>query len=130
VVYIGFQYAAVDNATYGEIGFYAALAAATQSAPLSFKSGSQLVFDNDDEYFTPHTASGLGSSGFPAYFDNTSGATPSGSTINSGKTWSTGNLNSGQSSAAFTLGPPGTYYFGCTYHYTQQNMRDVIVSTQ
>ncbi len=129
-MYVGFQYAAVTNATYGELGYYAALADATEAAPLSFKSGSKVVFDNDDAYSSPHTASGLGTSGFPSFFDNTSGATASGTAIDGGTTWSTGNLNAGQTSSVFTLGPPGTYYFGCAYHYARQGMEDVIVSTK
>jgi plastocyanin len=76
----------------------------------------------------PHTASGLGSSGFPAGFDNTSGATASGTTIDGGLTWSTGTLTAGQTSSAFTVGPAGDYYFGCFYHYNSDNMEDVIVS--
>jgi plastocyanin len=93
-----------------------------------------VVFLNDSNPQSPHTASGLGSS-FPAQFDNKSGFTQSGSTIDGSLTWSTGTLNPGQMSQNFTVGPPGVYYFGCNYHYigipspSNGSMGDVIVST-
>jgi plastocyanin len=49
--------------------------------------------------------------------------------INGGLTWASGSLNPGQKSKPFTVGPKGTYYFGCYYHYhVTPSMRDVIVS--
>ncbi len=124
---MAFQYGQATT-TYGVISSYGISANGSVAQTVSVKTGSQIVFDNND-IFTDHTASGLGVSGFPANFDNSSGATPSGNTINSGTTWSTGNLNAGSESAAFTVGPPAVYYFGCAYHYTNP-MRDVIISTK
>jgi len=96
--------------------------------------GTKVVFVNDDTSGIPHTASGFGSSGFPAAFNNSSGFTQHGTTIDASTTWSTGTLNSGQMSQVFTVGAPGTYYFGCNFHYTttptasNNSMGDVLVS--
>jgi hypothetical protein len=98
------------------------------------KSGSQVVFQHDDND-PPHTASGLGSSGFPATFNNSSGTTRNGTTIDGSTTWSTGTLSGAAMSQVFTIGPPGVYYFGRAYHYagvpssTNQSMGDVLVAS-
>jgi len=97
------------------------------AAVIKVAAGSQVVFLNDDTG-SPHTGSGLGTGPFPASFDNTSGTTASGSTIDGSLTWSTGTLVQGAMSNVFTVGPPGAYYFGCAYHYNADHMRDVLVS--
>ena len=125
VVHVGFTHTATTDPTYGPIAFYAPNGGS--AAIITVKAGSQLVFTNDGGG-PPHTASGLGSSGFPGHFDNTNGAVAFGSTVDGGTTWSSGNLNSGQTSSVFTVGPAGSYYFGCAYHYDTNGMRDVIVS--
>jgi len=93
------------------------------------KVGAEVVFVNDDPSGSPHTASGLGVSGFPATFANTSATTRSGTAIDSGLTWSTGTLSAGQQSQTFTIPAAGTYYFGCAFHYASNTMRDVLVAS-
>jgi len=128
VIRVGFGHPAVTDATYGMVQFYSTGSTATSASNvIDIAHGSQVVFLNDGSG-VPHTASGLGSSGFPGSFDNTGGATQTGTTIDGGTTWSTGSLNPGSTSAAFTIGPAGVYYFGCFYHYNSDAMRDVIVS--
>jgi plastocyanin len=133
VVHIGFELAEHTDPTYGPVYFYSPTLDKLANV-VTVKAGSALVFLNDGTPATQHTGSGLGTSGFPASFDNSSGFTQSGSTIDSSLTWSTGTLNPGQMSQVFTVGPPGAYYFGCAYHYfttptkTNGSMGDVIVS--
>ena len=124
VVYLNFSFARA-NSTYGTLAFYAPIASATAAEPITAVAGSHLLFINSDT--SPHTASGLGSAGFPASFTNANGPAASGSTVDA-SAWSTGTLSPGGTSTPFTLGPPGTYYFGCYYHYSLP-MQDVIVST-
>jgi plastocyanin len=124
-LYVGFGHKALAKSKFGPVAYYAPTAGA--SAVIYVKSGSKVSFYNDDS--TRHTASGLGNGGFPASFDNTSGVNPFGKVINSALTWSTGSLNPHQTSAIFTVGAKGTYYFGCYFHYrVDPSMRDVIVS--
>ena len=124
VVHVGFNHTQTTDPTFGAVAFYSPNSGS--AAVVRVAANSQVVFLNDGSG-APHTASGLGSGGFPSSFDNSSGATASGTTINSGTTWSTGTLNPGQQSSAFSV-PAGTYYFGCFYHYDSSQMRDVIVS--
>jgi plastocyanin len=128
IVQIGFGHSTTTDARFGMVSFYTgALGSSAPAAVVSVVSGSKIVFQKDSSGI-PHTASGLGSSGFPANFDNTGGTSATGSTIDGNTTWSTGTLQDGQLSTAFTVGPPGDYYFGCFFHYGPDNMRDVIVS--
>ncbi len=125
-VYVGFKHAAITSPKYGKIAFYAPTTGKT--APIMVKVGSSVVFLNDDT--TRHTASGLGTTGFPKSFDNKSGIQAVGTTINAGLTWASGSLNPGQKSKVFTVPKAGTYYFGCYYHdHVTPAMRDVIVAT-
>lgn len=126
VVHVGFTHAASTDPTFGAIAFYTG--SNTASAPASVVTvthGSQIVFMTDST--SPHTASGLGTSGFPGTGPGSGATSQTGSTIN-GTSWSTGTLSANATSAAFTVGPPGDYYFGCFYHYSADGMRDVIVS--
>ena len=126
VVHVGFTHATSNDPTFGEIAFYSN--GSGPAAIINAKAGSKVVFLNDGSG-VPHTASGLGSTGFPASFDNSNGPNPAGNTIDGGTTWSSGNLDPGATSGVFTVGPPGIYYFGCAYHYPfSPSMRDVIVS--
>jgi plastocyanin len=131
VVHIAFAFGETTDPTYGPVYFYSPNG--KSAAVVKVKSGSQLVFQNDESGSTQHTASGLGTK-FPPSFDNSSGFTQSGTTIDGGTTWSTGTLNPGQLSQVFTIGPPGVYYFGCAFHYFQPpnasngSMGDVLVS--
>jgi plastocyanin len=125
VIYVGFGHKALPKSKYGPVAFYAPTKGAT--AVITVKANSKVSFYNDDT--TRHTASGLGSDGFPASFDNTSGLNQVGKVINSTLTWSTGSLNPKQTSIVFTVGKKGTYYFGCYFHYrVSPAMRDVLVS--
>lgn len=134
VVHIGFQYNEFTDPTYGPVWYYSSIAGASQADVINVASGSQVVFENDSSPSSPHTASGLGTGPFPPSFDNTSGLKKNGTVIDGSLTWSTGLLTSGQRSQVFTVGPPGTYYFGCGIHYTvpptktNQSMGDVLVS--
>jgi plastocyanin len=122
---MGFHLGGSMDPKYGQVNFYST---GTMGQVITEKAGSHVVFLNDDGG-PPHTGSGLGTTGFPASFDNTSGTTPSGGTIDGSLTWSTGTLNNGQMSQVLTVGPAGAYYFGCAFHYVSNQMRDVIVST-
>jgi len=125
VIHVGFVHGTASDQTYGAIAYYAPTSGT--AAVIKVAAGSQVVFLNDDTG-SPHTGSGLGTGPFPASFDNTSGTTASGSTIDGSLTWSTGTLVQGAMSNVFTVGPPGAYYFGCAYHYNADHMRDVLVS--
>jgi plastocyanin len=126
VIHVGFTHAATTDPTFGVVRYYSPTTGA--AAIVTVVHGSHVVFLNDDTG-TSHTGSGLGSSGFPTSFDNTSGFTQSGTTIDSSLTWSTGTLTMGSMSQVFTVGAPGDYYFGCAFHYNSSGMRDVLVST-
>jgi plastocyanin len=133
VVHIGFELNDAPS-SFGTVSYYSPTVTPPKAAIVTVKAGSRLVFLNDGGSHgatpSPHTASGLGTSGFPPHFDNTSGMTQSGTTIDSSLTWSTGTLSDGPSSFSqvFTVGPPGNYFFGCAFHFDSDNMRDVIVS--
>ncbi len=125
LIHMGFKHTAETSPKYGPIAFYAPNAGITKV--ITEKAGALVAFLNDDT--TRHTASGLGSSGFPASFDNTGGLTPTGNTIDGGTTWSSGSVNPNATSKSFTVGPKGVYYFGCYYHYrVSPSMRDVLIS--
>jgi plastocyanin len=126
IIHVGFGHAATTDPTFGVVRYYSPTSGA--AAIVTVVHGSQVVFLNDDTG-TPHTGSGLGTSAFPTSFDNSSGTTQSGTTIDSSLTWSTGTLLEGNMSQVFTVGAPGDYYFGCAYHYNSNGMRDVLVST-
>jgi len=126
VIHVGFQHTATTDPTFGMIAFYSPGAGA--AAIITVVHGSQVVFLNDGAG-VPHTGSGLGTGPFPAGFDNTSGTTQSGTTIDGSLTWSTGTLTPGSMSQVFTVGAPGDYFFGCFFHYVSNGMRDVLVST-
>jgi plastocyanin len=126
--HVGFQFEDIIDATFGRVAYYTLQAGANSAQIIRVNAGSQIVFVNDDAT-NPHTASGLGTSGFPATFTNTSGTTQSGSTIDGSTSWSTGTLNPGQRSQVFTIPAPGMYFFGCAFHYTSNTMRDVVIAT-
>jgi plastocyanin len=131
-VHIGFNLAENTDKQYGPVYFYS-LIPGNKAHVVRVKAGSQLVFLNDGTPATQHTGSGLGTS-WPSSFDNTSGMTRSGTTIDASLTWSTGTLNPGEMSQVFTVGSPGVYYFGCFFHYFQPptvsngSMGDIVVS--
>jgi len=133
VIHIGFEHGEHTDRTFGPVYFYSPLRTGTAEV-IRVRTGSKLVFVNDDPNRVDHTASGFGPRAFPLTFDNNSGMHRSGSTINSTLTWSTGTLVPGAHSQVFTIGPRGHYFFGCAFHYTTKptttngSMGDVIVS--
>ncbi len=87
--------------------------------------GSGVQFVNVDN--TSHTATAIpGSSTFPATSPFTlSATTQSGSALSTG--FSSGTLQPGSSSPVFLVDKPGTYLFGCFFHYSG-TMRGEIVA--
>jgi len=87
--------------------------------------GSTIRFVNSDSF--AHTATLIpGAVGFPSGSPfTTSALTQSGSAVS--QPWSTGSLAAGASSQTLTIDAPGTYYFGCFYHYGAP-MRGTIVA--
>ncbi|MGP6159537.1 MAG: hypothetical protein ACLPYS_18850 [Vulcanimicrobiaceae bacterium] len=134
LIHIGFNHAETTDATFGPVYFYST-AASGPAQVIRVAVGSQLIFVNDDPSGVSHTASGFGTGGFPASFDNTSRFTQAGSAVDGGTTWSTGSLSGGQRSQVLTVPAAGTYYFGCGYHYTtvptasNGSMGDVLVAS-
>jgi hypothetical protein len=80
-IHIGFNHAQVDDPTFGNVAFYALGANDPNAEVVQTSVGAQVTFLNDDPSQSPHTGSGLGSTGFPGSFDNSSGFTQAG-TVN------------------------------------------------
>jgi plastocyanin len=98
------------------------------SPPITTVSvGSQLHFVNVDSF--AHTATLIaGATTFPNPSNFTfpaSALTQKGSTLSSG--WSSGALQANGSSQTITADQPGTYLFGCFFHYAG-GMRAAIVA--
>jgi hypothetical protein len=102
--------------TFGLIGGFTQQ---TRSQVLGFAPGSQIMIRNG-QATTPHTFSVIpGFTGPPTSF------TPAGgSTIATGFT--TGTVNGAALIGPFTL-TAGTFFIGCAFHYTSENMRTVLV---
>jgi len=96
-------------------------------AQLVVPVGTQIRFVNEDSF--AHTASAVSGTRFPASSPLTAAAlTPSASgTSLSGATWSSGNLAAGAASPVFIADAPGTYLFGCFYHYAHPMQGEIIV---
>lgn len=86
--------------------------------------GTRIQFVNSDSF--AHTASLVAvATRFPASSPlGASALTPSGTTLSAA--WSSGNLTAGASSPVFVADSPGTYLYGCFYHYGAP-MRGAIV---
>ena len=85
--------------------------------------GTTLRFLNTDGF--THTSSSFAGSAFPAASPLGNGALASfGGTLSGG--WSSGNLAAGSASQVLLADAPGTYLFGCFYHYAAP-MRGAIV---
>ncbi|HTV73890.1 MAG TPA: plastocyanin/azurin family copper-binding protein [Candidatus Acidoferrales bacterium] len=90
---------------------------------LTVPVGTTLRFVNTDGF--AHTATKIGGTSFPGPYPFTSGAlTQTGSALSGA--WSTGALNAGAASQTFIADQPGTYIFGCFFHY-EAPMRGVII---
>lgn len=87
--------------------------------------GSRIRFFNSDGF--AHTATLIpGAASFPAGSPfNASAQTQSGNAVS--QPWSTGSLAAGTGSQSLTIDAPGTYLFGCFYHYGAP-MRGTIVA--
>jgi plastocyanin len=108
----------VVQSQYGQIGGYS-------QNPLTIARGTVVQFINDDSF--GHTASSVGTAGFPKSGPGAGSLTQSGTDF-AQTNWSTGELQGGSASQAFTAATPGTYYYGCFFHYSSQTpMRGVIV---
>jgi plastocyanin len=94
--------------------------------PLVVARGSVVQFANDDNF--DHTATSLGSNAFPQNGPGGSAETKSGTDL-SQPNWSSGVLTGGAVSQTFIASTPGTYYYGCFFHYGTPGspMRGVIV---
>ena len=120
---IGFE----SDPAWGQVGGYTQ---STYSQVLAFPPGSTVTVTNLSSN-TPHTFNVVGtSSGPPANFPanpSLSTAANGGNTLAAG--YSSGTINGG-GSVSVVLANAGTYLIGCAYHYSSNNMRDVIqVST-
>lgn len=93
------------------------------NADLTVHVGAVVQFHNQDGF--THTASSVGTSGFPNNSPLGNGArTPSGSDLSQAN-WSSGDLQPDAYSQPFHATAPGTYYYGCYFHYNTP-MRGVI----
>lgn len=104
--------------TFGLIGGYTQQ---TRSQVLGFAPGSQIMIRNGQAN-TPHTFSVISTTGFTGA--PTSFTASGGSTIATGFT--TGTVNGAALIGPFTL-TAGTFFIGCAFHYTSENMRTVLV---
>ena len=86
--------------------------------------GTAIRFVNSDSF--AHTASSLGNAAtFPSSSPlSASALQQSGATLS--QAWSTGSLQPGTSSQVIVADKPGTYLYGCFYHYGSP-MRAVII---
>lgn len=88
-------------------------------------AGTFVQFVNSDGF--AHTATGIpGASTFPASSPFSVDAQRQSGTAISG-TWTSGTLQAGQSSQVIQLDAPGTYLYGCFFHYGAP-MRGAIVA--
>lgn len=96
-------------------------------AQLIVPIGTRIRFINQDSF--AHTASAVNGATFPAA--SPLGATAlapsaSGRALSSGN-WTSGNLAAGAASPIFVADAPGTYLFGCFYHYGAPMRGSIVV---
>ncbi|HEY5094775.1 MAG TPA: plastocyanin/azurin family copper-binding protein [Candidatus Eremiobacteraceae bacterium] len=117
IIHVSLIKYAKQSSPYGEVAGYS-------PNVVTIQHGSTVQFVNDDTF--SHTASSVGTSGFPSGdpFSN-SALTQSGKDL-ADANWSSGSLQGNTASQTFSANTPGTYYFGCFYHYATP-MRGVIV---
>jgi plastocyanin len=94
--------------------------------PLVVSRGAVVQFVNDDNF--DHTATSLGTNGFPQSGPGGKAQSRSGNDL-AQPDWSSGVLTGGAVSQTFNASTPGTYYYGCFFHYGTPGspMRGVIV---
>lgn len=117
IIHVSLLKYAKQSSPYGEVAGYS-------PNVLTIQHGSTLQFVNDDNF--SHTASSVGESGFPSGdpFGNST-LTQSGKDL-ADPNWSSGLLQGNTASQTLTTNTPGTYYYGCFFHYATP-MRGVIV---
>jgi plastocyanin len=116
--------------TYGAVRGYFAGTSKKQSRVVTITTGETVVFTNVDKNIS-HTASLLGDASatkvkWPKTFKGSGIASPAGTDISTHH-FSTGNLMPGASSPAYAANVPGFYIFGCLYHYSSEEHRDIII---
>ena len=90
---------------------------------LTVPAGAVVQFHNQDSF--THTASSVGTNGFPPGSPiQFKARTPSGSDLAQAN-WSSGDLGPDAYSQPFKASTPGTYFYGCYFHYNTP-MRGVI----
>jgi len=110
-----------NDPTFGMVGGFTQ---GSYSQVLGFAPGAQIMIQNGQST-TPHTFGDTGgTSSFPASAAALSFTAAGGSTMSHG--FQTGTINANATVGPFTL-TSGTYYIGCAYHYTSNQMRDVLV---
>ena len=101
----------------------AGMAGGYRPLPVVVAAGTFVRFTNSDGF--AHTATSISGSTFPSASPFDAGALSEfGDRLSTG--FSTGALSAGGSSAPILADQPGTYLFGCFYHYAAP-MRDEIV---
>ncbi len=106
----------VTATAYGNAGGYSP---SVTTVPL----GSSVRFVNVDSF--PHTATSIGASTFPPASPFGAAALDiAGNTLSGG--WTSGALGPGTASQALLADAPGTYLYGCFFHYAAP-MRGAIV---
>lgn len=115
----------VDLTKYGAQPIAQGLAGGYAPLVTTVSVGTTIRFTNSDTF--AHTATFIGTGGtFPAASPfGGSALTQSGTALSQG--WSSGSLAAGAASQSILVDAPGTYLFGCFYHYGAP-MRGVIVA--
>jgi len=106
----------VTSTPYGSSGGF-------MPAVTTVKAGTYVVFVNKDSF--AHTSTSMSATSFPAASPfGSSALTASGTTLSGG--WSTGALAPNNASQKLLADKPGTYLYGCFFHYGAP-MRGAIV---
>ncbi len=114
----------VSIAAFGQSSTPAGLALGFSPIIANVTVGSGVQFVNVDN--TSHTATSISATVFPATSPFTFSATmQTGSALSTG--FSSGTLPAGASSPVFLVDKPGTYLYGCFFHYSG-TMRGEIVA--
>jgi plastocyanin len=90
---------------------------------LTVAVGTRIQFTNTDSF--SHTATAVAGSTFPANSPFT-GAALTASGLSLSQPWSSGNLTAGSTSPVFVADMPGTYLFGCFYHYAHPMQGEIV----
>ncbi len=91
------------------------LVAGYNNDDLTIPVGTVVQFHNEDNF--THTASSLGTSGFPQTNPLKEPARSQSGTDLAQSGWSSGDLLANAYSQPLTASQPGTYFYGCFFHY-------------